>query len=449
MNFPPLDHNPIVSGGFVLMILGGLLYYFKRLPWLIYDFIERFFIVKLEILDDDEAYQWMQLWLAERLHRTLSISVMTKRSQPEDPDDDSPRPRRHRNKPAIHFVPAVGTYFFRYQGRFVTLSRDRYEQSGSIISTSGDPKSQLRNKESFTLRIFSRNKDLARQLVEECRRKAIPDDDRIDILVANYGCWTLGTRVKPRALGSVILDGDQAGELLADMKAFLASADWYRDIGIPYRRGYLLHGPPGNGKTSIVKAMAGELNMSVYLLMLSDPDISDNRVNDLLAKVPEKSILLLEDIDCAFIRRKRASGKDGGLTFSGLLNAIDGVASAEGRIIVMTTNHIDRLDPALIRPGRADVRLSIGNATADQARRLFERFFPERREFAREFAELIEDGRHSMAALQDYLMMYRGDAEGAFNGASQVGSFGPCVAPRRIDCTRDIGVARRGSYVGQ
>lgn len=94
MNFPPLEHNPIISGGFVLMVLGWVLYYFKRLPGCLYDLIERFFIVKLEILDDDEAYQWMQLWLAERLHKTLSISVMTKRNQPEDLDEDDPRPSR-------------------------------------------------------------------------------------------------------------------------------------------------------------------------------------------------------------------------------------------------------------------------------------------------------------------------------------------------------------------
>src|SRR5205807_2961648 len=134
---------------------------------------------------------------------------------------------------------------------------------------------------------------------------------------------------------SVILDGAQAEELHADMRAFLASRAWYEQVGVPYRRGYLLHGPPGNGKTSVVKALAGELGMSIYLLMLSDPEMSDGRVSDLLAKVPDRSIVLLEDIDCAFVKRKRSSGKEGGLTFSGLLNAIDGVASAEGRLIVM------------------------------------------------------------------------------------------------------------------
>jgi SpoVK/Ycf46/Vps4 family AAA+-type ATPase len=193
----------------------------------------------------------------------------------------------------------------------------------------------------------------------------------------------------------------------------LASADWYQQIGVPYRRGYLLHGPPGNGKTSVVKALAGELGMNIYLLMLADGDMTDIRVNDLLAKVPARNMVLLEDVDCAFARRKKTSGKEGGLTFSGLLNAIDGVAAPEGRIIVMTTNHVEKLDPALVRPGRADVKLWFGNATADQARRLFERFFPSQEELARAFGDRIEDRQYSMATLQDYLMLHRRDAQEA------------------------------------
>jgi chaperone BCS1 len=205
------------------------------------------------------------------------------------------------------------------------------------------------------------------------------------------------------------------------MREFLASAEWYQQVGVPYRRGYLLYGPPGNGKSSVVKALAGELGMSIYLLMLSDPDMNDNRINELLAKVPERNLLLLEDIDCAFARRKRTNGREGGLTFSGLLNAIDGVASPEGRMIIMTTNHLERLDPALIRPGRADVKLSFANARADQARRLFGRFYPEQVRLSRDFARRVEDGKYSMATLQDYLMLHRRNPEEAVERADEIG----------------------------
>ncbi len=137
----------------------------------------------------------------------------------------------------------------------MTLNRDRQENATSpALLGGGDAKSLPRNKEGFTLRIFSRNKNLARQLIEECRDKALPRDGKVDVRVANYGYWTSGIRIRPRPLSSVILDGCQAEELLADMQEFLASRDWYHEVGVPYRRGYLLHGPPGNGKTSVVKA---------------------------------------------------------------------------------------------------------------------------------------------------------------------------------------------------
>jgi mitochondrial chaperone BCS1 len=424
VDFSQLEHNPFVAGGLVLMLAGGVLYYVKRLPGTLYSFIERFFIVKMEVLDEDEAYRWMQVWLADRLKTTLSISVVTRRNRPTNPDDEELPADRDVNKPTVYFVPAVGTYFFWYRHRFVTLNRDRHESgTGAGLPGGIELRAVARDKESFTLRIFSRDRQLARQLIEECRDKAIPNDGKLDIRIANYNCWSLSARIRPRPLASVILDGNQAAELLADMRAFLGARDWYHDIGVPYRRGYLLHGPPGNGKTSVVKALAGELGMSVHLLMLSDPEMNDNRVNDLLAKVPEHSILLMEDIDCAFTMRKRASGKEGGLTFSGLLNAIDGVASAEGRMMVMTTNHIERLDPALIRPGRADVKLAFGNATAAQAGHLFARFFPKEIELARAFAGRLEDRRFSMATLQDYLMLHRRDPAQAVDHLGAIDEF--------------------------
>jgi chaperone BCS1 len=145
----------------------------------------------------------------------------------------------------------------------------------------------------------------------------------------------------------------------------------------------------------------------------------------LLGITPERSIVLLEDIDAAFNRRVQTSedGYKSAVTFSGLLNALDGVASAEERIIFMTTNHFDKLDPALVRPGRVDVKELLDDATPEQVERLFNRFYGkesaqdsnEVQELARDLgdivgAELKAGRRVSMAALQGHFIRH-GPAE--------------------------------------
>lgn len=170
------------------------------------------------------------------------------------------------------------------------------------------------------------------------------------------------------------------------------------------------------------------------MLNLSERGLADDKLIHLLSNTPERSFVLIEDIDAAFNKRVQTSadGYQSSVTFSGFLNALDGVASGEERIIFMTTNHPERLDPALIRPGRVDLSVLINDASPQQSRRLFERFYgrdetletpavvgaqgqetdgweriPEAqlRELAHEMEEIVQDeesrGRRiSMAALQ-------------------------------------------------
>jgi mitochondrial chaperone BCS1 len=146
------------------------------------------------------------------------------------------------------------------------------------------------------------------------------------------------------------------------------------------------------------------------MLSLGDSTLDDNSISELFSSIPVNSIVLMEDIDCAFIERKEGDDKRSKVTFSGLLNAIDGVAAGEGRLLFATTNHIQRLDPALIRPGRIDRKLFIGYASRRQAEQLFLRFFPKaERSWASDFADRVPLGKTTMSTLQTHLLMYSDD----------------------------------------
>jgi len=168
---------------------------------------------------------------------------------------------------------------------------------------------------------------------------------------------------------SVILDDGIADNMIADLKQYMASAQWYADKGVPYRRGYLLYGPPGTGKSSFIQALAGEMKMNLCHISLSGKGIhDDDHLNYVLNSAPDNSMLLIEDIDAIFVGRESVQKGGGGsrLSFSGLLNALDGVKSQEGKIVVMTTNHREKLDPAILRPGRADYHVLFDNASYSQ-----------------------------------------------------------------------------------
>jgi chaperone BCS1 len=236
-----------------------------------------------------------------------------------------------------------------------------------------------------------------------------------------------GNPRKRRPLQSVILDEQKAERILADIREFIGSAAWYSERGVPYRRGYLLHGPPGCGKTSFITALAGQLEYSICVLNLSERGLTDDRLNFLMTKIPAQSIVLLEDIDAAFVSRQQTaevkSAYDGlnSVTFSGLLNMLDGVASTEARILFMTTNHVDRLDPALVRPGRVDLKEHVGYATKQQLIRAFARFYPQAAtEMSVEFADRTSACSQtvSMAQVQGYFLLFKDEPDQALQHIS-------------------------------
>ncbi|HEV2989785.1 MAG TPA: AAA family ATPase, partial [Candidatus Angelobacter sp.] len=226
----------------------------------------------------------------------------------------------------------------------------------------------------------------------------------------------------PRLLDSVVLEPGEKEHLIEDVAQFRKSKARYQRLGIPYHRGYLLHGPPGTGKTSLVSALAAHFGLSIYTLNLTD--LNDRSLMNAVNQVPANSVLLFEDIDGMKGSQSRARvaagvGQDAkenttpqlGVTLSGLLNVLDGFYAPTGVLFVMTTNDVERLDAALLRPGRIDYKLYLGRASNHQKMELYRRFFPESSEA--EAWEFVEASRSSetMAEFQGLLLALEQDGE--------------------------------------
>ncbi|KNA19279.1 hypothetical protein SOVF_062640 [Spinacia oleracea] len=221
----------------------------------------------------------------------------------------------------------------------------------------------------------------------------------------------------PATFETLAMDMEMKKMIMEDLDRFLRRKDFYRKVGKAWKRGYLLFGPPGTGKSSLIAAMANHLNFDIYDLELTDVR-KNSDLRRLIITTANRSILVVEDIDCSVDlqnmmkeRKKKfpeqffEQGNE--VTLSGLLNFIDGLWSSCGdeRIIVFTTNHKDRLDPALLRPGRMDVHIHMSYCTPS-ALRIFSSNYLDITEhpLLTEIEQLIQEAKVTPAEVGEQLM---------------------------------------------
>ncbi|XP_077554129.1 mitochondrial chaperone BCS1-like [Haemaphysalis longicornis] len=413
--FAQLGTNPYFGAGFGLFGVGAAAAALRKGMQVGMILFRRHYMITLEVPCRDKSYQWLLQWITRHARHTQHLSVETTFSQPEAGGSA---------RTSFDFIPSVGTHFFAYGGSWIRVERTREQHTLDLHL--GVP------WETVTLTALGRDRQLFFRLLEEARALALEREAGRTVVYCAMGSeWRpFGLPRQRRPLDSVILDRGIAERLLADVREFIANPQWYAERGIPYRRGYLLYGPPGCGKSSFITALAGALEYSICVLNLSERGLSDDRLQHLMSVAPQQSIILLEDIDAAFVSREDTSAMKAAyeglsrVTFSGLLNMLDGVASAEARIVFMTTNHLDRLDPALIRPGRVDVREYVGPASDHQLAALFRRFYPGAPEStAGAFVEAARrqmDGPLSMALVQGYFLFHKDDPDAAVRDVAQM-----------------------------
>ncbi|CCH46848.1 Mitochondrial chaperone BCS1 [Wickerhamomyces ciferrii] len=394
--------NPYFAAGGGLMLLGTSLAIARQGIIRASGFAYRQLLVDLEIPSKDKSYLWFLEWMSQYKNRSSRhLSVETNFIQHDNGAVTT----------KFSLVPGPGKHLIKYKGAYMLINRER---SGKLLDmTNGAP------FETVTLTTLYRDRGLFNDLLGEAKTMALKAQEGKTVIYTSWGPeWRpFGQPKKKRMIGSVILDEGIKEGIVNDVQDFLGSGKWYFDRGIPYRRGYLLYGPPGSGKTSFIQALAGELDYNICILNLSEANLTDDRLNHLMNHIPERSLLLLEDVDAAFNMRDQtdSSGFKSGVTFSGLLNALDGVASSEETITFMTTNHPEKLDPAILRPGRVDYRVYVGDATAHQIERMFLRFYENETEKAKQFVEkaVALNVPVSTAQLQGLFVYNKNDPDGA------------------------------------
>ncbi|NWS03248.1 BCS1 protein, partial [Motacilla alba] len=412
-----LKDNPYFGAGFGLVGVGTILAAARKGAQFGLVAFRRHYMITLEVPSKDKSYQWLLNWVSHHAKHTQHLSVETSYLQHES----------GRVSTKFDFVPSLGNHFIWYRRKWIRIERSRETQMLDL--NTGTP------WESVTFTALGTDREIFFNILEEARELALQQQEGKTIMYTAVGAeWRqFGFPRRRRPLSSVVLEEGVSERLVQDVKEFISNSKWYTERGkalvwwIPYRRGYLLYGPPGCGKSSFITALAGELEYSICLLSLSDHSLSDDRLNHLLSVAPQQSIILLEDVDAAFVSRDLAAENPavyqgmGRLTFSGLLNALDGVASTEARIVFMTTNYVDRLDPALVRPGRVDVKQYVGHCSRWQLACMFQRFYPEQPPAAAQrFAEqaLAVSKQISAAQVQGHFMLYKTDPEGATSNIS-------------------------------
>jgi mitochondrial chaperone BCS1 len=387
--------NQFASGGLLLMIVGAIGVYVRSLPLRLWSWVIHQTTMMLTVTDDDTAFEWIKEWFLEQkfMKRVRWLDLDTSLR-----GDDAA------------LIPAPGNHRFWYGGRpfWVWFSRKDETQGWTP-----------RRLESLTFRTIGRDPEFLKRFVNEvvsCHKRKI----RLASYLYHYNeAWRYVHAYTPRVLDSVILKAGEKEQLVEDVRTFRASYERYSKLGVPYHRGYLLYGPPGTGKTSLVSAVGAKFGMSIYAMNLTE--LNDRTLKIAIGTVPANSIILFEDIDCMKAGNRRPetgewTGKGVqipgsekvdpadrlGVTLSGLLNVVDGFHAPENVLFVMTTNKIEALDPALLRPGRIDYKLFLGNADRAQKMELYRRFFPQASEY--EAVEFVESHfAETMAEFQGLL----------------------------------------------
>ncbi len=348
------EGNPIIAAALSLWGLGVLSYFGRNIPKIIWASIVKQTTTTMYLMSSSQSFHNFLMWFSEKGYsdKVRNIKISSGRW-----GDDT----------AVKSI-GYGTHYFIHNYVPFKINMTKVDNTNSNME-----------RDELKITILGRTHKFFTFLFKEIEENLRKDKQELQIYKFHKDYWHKTVSQPKRPMTTIFLGPTIKKTVLDHIDMFMAKEEWYMENGIPYQTGILLYGYPGCGKTSFIKAIASIYNKELYILNSSNLVYIEKAVMDL----PEKSIFLIEDIDTDLATHAREDGSEkmsirSFLTanLSDILNSLDGIVSVHGRILIATTNYIDKLDTALLRNGRFDLKIKMNYASNFVVEIFFKRYYP-------------------------------------------------------------------------
>lgn len=336
--FSALASNQLLAGGVGTLAFGTAMYVLRTVPETVFGLVERTLWTKVFVESLSNEYGDVDAFIEGRRLDFFSRSLEIKDGA---------------------LKTGFGGGWGVYEGILFKYSKTRSTQ-------------QITPFETIAVSFLTRDRAVVERFLRDCR----PEEHRNSIYVSLYGAGGSdgGMRRRKRGLETVFVDQAIKDRLVARFNWFLGAQEWHASRGIPWKLGVALHGPPGTGKTSLIHALASDFDFDIKYVK------SLHGLGAAFKSGTAKDLFVIEDIDTianGLDRGTKAKEDDAARAapLHEILNSMDGMQTPDGLKFIVTTNHLDRLDPAIVRPGRIDEVIEVGPLSLDSARAMFKAFY--------------------------------------------------------------------------